>query len=126
MATNIFLGYPPENIRTWIEKNYEKKEENFNVKIILLDNTEKNYVFSDTEPWIKNGVADFNKFAGYYGIKGDGIETPPNMWFMDVKEIIIKSGINHIGYHSFESFSGKITFIDPVLSWEYTTIFESA
>ena len=27
MATNIFLGYPPENIKNWIIENYGPKED---------------------------------------------------------------------------------------------------
>lgn len=27
MATNIFLGYPPENIKNWIIENYGSKED---------------------------------------------------------------------------------------------------
>lgn len=26
MATNVYLGYPPPNVRKWIEEEYKKKK----------------------------------------------------------------------------------------------------
>ena len=44
MATNIFLGYPPENIKNWIIENYKKPEEDYNGPLCFTANEDNSSV----------------------------------------------------------------------------------
>jgi hypothetical protein len=51
MATNIFLGYPPENIRKWIIDNYKEPE---------VDMTKVPLTFTAEEPGAKLSLKSNN------------------------------------------------------------------
>ena len=46
MSTNIFLGYPPENIKNWIIENYKKPEVDQTLIPLTFTAEEPNTTFS--------------------------------------------------------------------------------